>query len=98
MHTVGPVWHGGTQGEADVLASSYRSSIQLADSVSCHTIAFPSISTGIFGYPAKLAAPVALEAVRAALRPAEHVRDVTFVLHDRATMRAYEAAAGALKA
>ena len=60
IHTVGPVWHGGEQGEAELLASCYRKSLQLAASNGVKQIAFPAISTGIFGYPLEAAAQVAL--------------------------------------
>ncbi len=89
IHTVGPVWHGGNNGEPDKLASCYRESIRIADELELNSIAFPSISTGIFGYPVELAAPVALEAVAAALRTANHIAEVRFVLFDRATFDGY---------
>lgn len=98
IHAVGPVWHGGDSGEADTLASAYRTSIRLADAHGdIATIAFPSISTGIYGYPVELAAPVALAAVRDALSSAQHVREATFVLFDRHTFDAYTAAFDALE-
>jgi O-acetyl-ADP-ribose deacetylase (regulator of RNase III) len=62
IHTVGPVWHGGSRGEKDVLASCYTSALRLAAEAGLHSIAFPCISTGIYGYPAELAAKVAVEA------------------------------------
>lgn len=92
IHAVGPVWHGGDAGEPGLLANAYRASIELADSHDLETVAFPSISTGIFGYPIERAAPAALGAVREALLSAKHVRDVTFVLYDRDTFEAYEKA------
>ncbi len=94
IHAVGPVWHGGSGGEAGMLASAYRHSIEIADARGLETIAFPSISTGIFGYPVARAAPVALRAVRDALASAEHVREATFVLYDRDTYAAYDKALG----
>ncbi len=92
IHALGPVWHGGRQGEAAALASAYRESVRVADGLGVETLAFPSISTGIFGYPIDLAAPVALRAVQDALAGARHVREVRFVLYDDATYRAYERA------
>ncbi|GAB6194708.1 O-acetyl-ADP-ribose deacetylase [Lysobacter xanthus] len=65
IHAVGPVWHGGDRGEPDLLASCYRECLRLADAAGCVSIAFPSISTGIYGYPAKLAAPLAVRTVAA---------------------------------
>lgn len=97
IHTVGPVWHGGHSGEAEKLASSYRESIRIADELKLQSIAFPSISTGIFGYPVELAAPVALHAVAEALRSAVHVRQVRFVLFDQGTHDAYSQAASTLQ-
>ena len=94
IHAVGPVWHGGSRGEAETLAGAYRSSMRLADQTGIATIAFPSLSTGIFGYPVGLAAPVAVGAVREALEGAAHLREATFVLFDPATYGAYEQALG----
>ena len=94
IHTVGPVWSGGDTSEAEMLASAYVSSIELADSAELATIAFPSISTGIFGYPTDLAAPIALDAVSGALERADHVASATFVLFDRTTLDAYQRAMG----
>ena len=95
IHTVGPVWRGGSHGEPETLASCYRKSIRLADKIGLRSVAFPSISTGIFGYPVDKAAPVALQAAKEALSAARKVRDVRFVLFDEATMRAYQTAAAA---
>lgn len=92
VHALGPVWHGGGAGEPEALASAYRASVRLADELGDAVVAFPSISTGIFGYPLELAAPVAVAAVREALASAEHVREVRFVLFDPATFAAYERA------
>lgn len=93
IHAVGPVWHGGDSGEAESLASAYRSAVELADEHGLVSVAFPSISTGIYGYPLELAAPVALRAITDALAGAEHVHDVTMVLFDPRTHSAYERAA-----
>jgi len=63
IHAVGPVWHGGTQGEAELLAACYRKSIQLALHKNLHSVAFPAISTGIFGYPEDQAAAIAVSTI-----------------------------------
>ena len=64
IHTVGPVWHGGGQGEADLLAACYRNSLALAHAAGCRRIAFPGISTGVYGYPSEQACTVAVATVR----------------------------------
>jgi O-acetyl-ADP-ribose deacetylase len=92
IHAVGPVWHGGKSGEPEKLASCYRESIRVADELKLKSIAFPSISTGIYGYPVQLAAPLALEAVAEALRSSKHVHEARFVLFDQVTFDSYSAA------
>ena len=79
IHTVGPVWRGGGEGEPELLASCHRRSLELAAELGCRTVAFPAISTGIYGYPVELAAPIAVAAVREAMvAPVELVRFVLF--------------------
>jgi O-acetyl-ADP-ribose deacetylase len=63
VHAVGPVWHGGNKGEAELLASAYRRALEVAEQLGCRTIAVPALSTGIYGYPPELAAPVTARAV-----------------------------------
>jgi O-acetyl-ADP-ribose deacetylase (regulator of RNase III) len=92
IHTAGPVWYGGDRGEADHLSRCYLSSLRAADGLGLTSMAYPSISTGIYGYPLDLAAPVALAAVRQGLVEAASVRLVRFVLFDGATLAAYRAA------
>jgi O-acetyl-ADP-ribose deacetylase (regulator of RNase III) len=76
IHAVGPVWRGGGHGEPEQLASAYRRALEVGASLGCRTVAFPALSTGIFGYPAELAAPVALGAVRELDARFEEVRFV----------------------
>jgi len=92
IHTVGPVWRGGGSGEADLLASAYRQSLALAVGRGLKTVAFPSISTGAYGYPVEPAARIALETVARFLQEDESLDEVVFVLFDYRTARAYEAA------
>ena len=96
IHAVGPMWHGGETGEAEQLANAYRSAAMLADVHGLSDIAFASISTGIFGYPTELAAPVALGAVQGAMRATHSVNTATLVLHDQETYDVYEKALSAL--
>ncbi len=93
IHTVGPKWLGGMADEAQTLSSAYLESLRVADHFCLETVAFPSISTGAFGYPKEQAAPVALETIRKFLAEAECVRHVKLVLYD---MRTYETYANAL--
>ena len=90
IHTVGPVWDGGNSGEAELLASCYKESLQLAVENSVQSVAFPSISTGIFGYPTEKAASVALTTVRDFVEQSNNApASVQFVLFDDATYTCY---------
>jgi O-acetyl-ADP-ribose deacetylase len=92
LHAVGPVWHGGGAGEKELLASCHRRAIELADEHGCATVAFPAISTGAYGYPVELAAPVAIRATQTALAAHPSVEVARFVLRDEATLERYRAA------
>ena len=93
IHTVGPVWGGGTRGEAELLTSCYRESLMLADRLQLKTVAFPSISTGAFGYPVEKAAVTALSAVIEAIAQLSSVSEAHFVLFDQITLQVYSDAA-----
>jgi O-acetyl-ADP-ribose deacetylase (regulator of RNase III) len=90
IHTVGPVWRGGNDGEPELLASCYRRSLELAAANSVRSIAFPSISTGIYGYPIELAAAVAIATVRAGLADLTAIEEVTFCCFSPADLLVYE--------
>jgi len=97
IHAVGPVYSPGEARSAERLASAYRSSLELADRLGLASVAFPSISTGIYGYPLEQAAPVALSAVATYLSPGTSgLSLVRFVLFDDATFAAYQHALAAL--
>jgi len=91
-HAVGPVWSGGTKGEAQLLAQAYRCCLKLACDEGCRSIAFPSISTGVYGYPVEQAALVALAEVMAHLTGETTLVDATFILFDSLTFEAYRRA------
>ena len=93
IHAVGPVWRGGDQGEDHQLASCYRSALALAAQAGLATIAFPAISTGIYGFPLERATPLALAEIAAALeQPGTSLKCVTCCCFDAATLAAYEKA------
>lgn len=87
IHAVGPVWQGGRRGEAELLASCYRRAVEVAEDLGARTVAFPAISTGVFGFPRDLAAEVAVRTVRGLDSAVERVILVAF---DNETLRLYE--------
>jgi O-acetyl-ADP-ribose deacetylase (regulator of RNase III) len=93
IHTVGPVWRGGDDGEDALLASAYRNSLKLADARGVRTIAFPSISTGVYGFPVERAAPIALREISDFLAAGpQSVEQVILVAYGERTYKAYTTA------
>lgn len=90
IHTVGPVWQGGSHGEAELLASCYRRSIEIAAASDVHTLAFPCISTGVYGYPIEAAAKVAITSVRSAAREFMIIQEVIFCCFSLSDLEIYE--------
>jgi O-acetyl-ADP-ribose deacetylase len=93
IHAVGPVWRGGGRGEDELLTSSYRRAVEVADGLGCVSMAFPSISTGIYGYPIEQAAPIALATGRDAAAASGGVTLLRYVLFSEADLAVYMAAA-----
>jgi O-acetyl-ADP-ribose deacetylase len=89
LHAVGPIWRGGGAGEPELLASCHRRAIEVADELGCRSVAFPAISTGAYGYPVELAAPVAIAATDTALAEHPSVELARFVFRDELTLTAY---------
>ena len=89
IHTVGPIWHGGEAGEPALLASCYRRCLELAQAHTLGTIAFPSISTGIYRFPIERAAAIAVSTVRASLPAAPSVSEVVFCCYSEQDLAVY---------
>lgn len=89
IHTVGPVWHGGGNEEDELLASSYRNSLQLAVSKNINTLAFPAISTGAYGFPPQRATKIAVKEVVSFLKHNNSIEKVVFICHDQETYECY---------
>ncbi len=89
IHTVGPVWQGGGQGEAQLLYNSYQSALRIAEELTVKTVAFPNISTGVYGYPKPAAANIAIRAVREFLEHIRSVEEVRFVCFEEENYAIY---------
>ncbi len=98
IHTPGPVWHGGGRGEPELLASCYRSCLELASANGCETVAFPSISTGVYHFPLDKASQIAISTIAAYLKDHEEIKQVSMVCFDEKTESYYVSALKALEA
>lgn len=92
IHTPGPVWHGGNHKEAELLASCYQRCLELADAHECRTVAFPSISTGVYSFPLEKASRIAVKTLRNYASQAKYIREVMLVAFDSRTKSYYDRA------
>ncbi|HIF15378.1 MAG TPA: O-acetyl-ADP-ribose deacetylase [Bacteroidetes bacterium] len=89
IHTVGPVWNDGTRGEDQLLANCYKNSLQLANNISLKSIAFPAISTGVYGFPIDRACRIALKSIRAYLKSDDSINEIYLVCFDQVVYDQY---------
>lgn len=92
VHTVGPVWHGGAQGEREKLASAYLESLKCCEAEKLRTVALPAISAGVYGYPLAQAAEVALESACSYVKNSRYLEELRFTLFNDEALKAFEAA------
>lgn len=97
IHTPGPIWRGGTHHEAELLHNSYLNSLKLAEKNQCQSVAFPSISTGVYRFPLNEGAKIAVATILEFLKTATFVKDVTMVCFDEGTYEAYSMAIKAVE-
>lgn len=90
IHTVGPVWHGGENSEKELLVSCYKNSLEIAETDKLKTIAFPNISTGVYGFPKEPAARIAVDTVKQFERASSNIRKVMFVCFDEENYQIYK--------
>lgn len=90
IHTVGPVWHGGNYGEAELLSSCYLRSLEIAVGLELHSVAFPSISTGVYGYPFQQAAEIAVSTVKTFVQHPTSLQEVIFCCFSQGDFEVYD--------
>ena len=90
IHTVGPVWHGGNSNEKQLLANAYKNSLKIAEEKNLSSVAFPNISTGVYGFPKQEAAEIAISSVQDFMRNASNVKEVIFICYDDENYNIYQ--------
>lgn len=90
IHTVGPIWHGGNSGESELLTNCYRNTLELANKLNLQSIAFPAISTGVYGYPPEEAATIAIETCQNFQRDHDQPSHIIFACFDTSTLKLYQ--------